>query len=229
MCSISNLKLPSMDRGWSAAAAAAAGPAPAPAPTPSASEARPLLCTRASRIVGLHLITVQPPRIHVRCYSQSQVAAIPPIPRTLIRGVRRLSALALAFSSSSSAAASHPHLDFSEGQPLPPPPPPLYSYKIGMEAAGYEKEVEVAVRVVQMACSLCQKVQESLVRSPPDLITSKDDRSPVTVAGCPSPLPLSIPTFLVSLPSSRFLFLHYPLLFLPDTGVPAVLRATFSI
>ncbi|OAY78316.1 PAP-specific phosphatase HAL2-like, partial [Ananas comosus] len=123
-----------------------------------------------------------PPRIHVRCYSQSQVAAIPPIPRTLIRGVRRLSALALAFSSSSSAAASHPHLDFSEGQPLPPPPPPLYSYKIGMEAAGYEKEVEVAVRVVQMACSLCQKVQESLVRSPPDLITSKDDRSPVTVA-----------------------------------------------
>lgn len=199
-----------MDRGWSAAAAAAAGPAPAP----SASKARPLLCTRASRIVGLHLITVQPPRIHVRSY-YAQVAAIPPVPRTLIRGgVRRL---ALAFSSSS-AAAAHPHLDFSEGQPLPP----LYSYKIGMEAAGYEKEVEVAVRVVQMACSLCQKVQESLVRSTPDLIKSKDDRSPVTVAGCPltssSPLYPDLPRLSA-----------YPLLFLPDAGAPSVLRATFSI
>lgn len=50
----------------------------------------------------------------------------------------------------------------------------------------YSKELDVAVRAVQMACSLCQKVQDSLVsktntnNSP---VHSKDDNSPVTVAG----------------------------------------------
>lgn len=39
----------------------------------------------------------------------------------------------------------------------------------------YSKELDVAVRAVQMACSLCQKVQETLI--------SKDCNSSVTVAG----------------------------------------------
>lgn len=53
------------------------------------------------------------------------------------------------------------------------------------EAEEYSKELDVAVRAVQMACSLCQKVQESLiVKSKSDThVQSKDDNSPVTVAG----------------------------------------------
>ncbi|KAK4271458.1 hypothetical protein QN277_020155 [Acacia crassicarpa] len=52
------------------------------------------------------------------------------------------------------------------------------------EAEDYSKELDVAVRAVQMACSLCQKVQENLiVQSKSDTqVHSKDDNSPVTVA-----------------------------------------------
>ncbi|KAI3832954.1 hypothetical protein MKW98_025838 [Papaver atlanticum] len=46
----------------------------------------------------------------------------------------------------------------------------------------YSKELDVAVRVVQMACSLCQRVQESLVSKRNEQVKSKDDNSPVTVA-----------------------------------------------
>lgn len=47
----------------------------------------------------------------------------------------------------------------------------------------YAKELDVAVRVVHMACSLCQRVQEGLVSSiSNDLVKSKDDDSLVTVA-----------------------------------------------
>ncbi|KAI3986799.1 hypothetical protein MKX01_039773 [Papaver californicum] len=46
----------------------------------------------------------------------------------------------------------------------------------------YSKELDVAVRVVQMACSLCQRVQESLVSKKNQQVKSKDDNSPVTVA-----------------------------------------------
>ncbi|KAF9588638.1 hypothetical protein IFM89_014100 [Coptis chinensis] len=48
----------------------------------------------------------------------------------------------------------------------------------------YSKELGIAVSVVQMACSLCQTVQESLVsnKSNSDQVQSKDDNSPVTVA-----------------------------------------------
>ncbi|KAG6755320.1 hypothetical protein POTOM_041140 [Populus tomentosa] len=47
----------------------------------------------------------------------------------------------------------------------------------------YDKELDVAVRVVQMACSLCQRVQEGLVSSTSnDHVKSKDDDSLVTVA-----------------------------------------------
>lgn len=42
----------------------------------------------------------------------------------------------------------------------------------------YSKELDVAVRAVQMACSLCQKVQETLISK-----SSKDCNSSVTVAG----------------------------------------------
>lgn len=44
-------------------------------------------------------------------------------------------------------------------------------------------DLEIAVRAVQMACSLCQKVQDSLVSKSGAVVQSKDDNSPVTVAG----------------------------------------------
>ena len=47
----------------------------------------------------------------------------------------------------------------------------------------YSKELAVAVRAVQMACSLCQKVQDSLISKTNTAVHSKDDNSPVTLAG----------------------------------------------
>ena len=49
----------------------------------------------------------------------------------------------------------------------------------------YSKELDVAVRAVQMACSLCQNVQDSLISKTNSPVHSKDDNSPVTVAGIP--------------------------------------------
>jgi hypothetical protein len=49
-----------------------------------------------------------------------------------------------------------------------------------------ERDLAVAVKAVQMACALCQRVQEALLLPAGQnsrLKTSKDDRSPVTVAG----------------------------------------------
>nr|KJB69452.1 hypothetical protein B456_011G024100 [Gossypium raimondii] len=46
----------------------------------------------------------------------------------------------------------------------------------------YSKELDVAVKAVQMACSLCQKVQGSLISKTNSQIHSKEDNSPVTVA-----------------------------------------------
>ncbi|XP_076899229.1 3',5'-bisphosphate nucleotidase AHL-like [Bidens hawaiensis] len=46
----------------------------------------------------------------------------------------------------------------------------------------YAKELQVGVRVVQMACYLCQKLQKGSVGPNPDHVISKDDDSPVTVA-----------------------------------------------
>ncbi|KAK6932504.1 Inositol monophosphatase-like [Dillenia turbinata] len=46
----------------------------------------------------------------------------------------------------------------------------------------YSKELDVAVRAVQMACSLCQRVQESIISKTSDVVQSKEDNSPVTVA-----------------------------------------------
>ncbi|XP_015895939.3 PAP-specific phosphatase HAL2-like [Ziziphus jujuba] len=51
-----------------------------------------------------------------------------------------------------------------------------------MEGGRYSKELDVAVRVVHLACSLCQKVQEGLATTNSDQVKSKDDDSPVTVA-----------------------------------------------
>lgn len=57
---------------------------------------------------------------------------------------------------------------------------------VGGGARDYAREMEVAVRVVQVACTLCQRVQDSLLRPGPDAgggrVHSKLDRSPVTVA-----------------------------------------------
>uniref|UniRef100_A0A5B6ZRC4 3'(2'),5'-bisphosphate nucleotidase n=1 Tax=Davidia involucrata TaxID=16924 RepID=A0A5B6ZRC4_DAVIN len=50
------------------------------------------------------------------------------------------------------------------------------------ESDKYSKELDVAVRVVHLACSLCQRVQEGLVSTGSDQVRSKDDHSPVTVA-----------------------------------------------
>ncbi|XAR66409.1 3'(2'),5'-bisphosphate nucleotidase [Bertholletia excelsa] len=46
----------------------------------------------------------------------------------------------------------------------------------------YSKELEVAVRAVQMACLLCQKVQESLISKTTTPVQSKEDNSLVTIA-----------------------------------------------
>lgn len=51
-----------------------------------------------------------------------------------------------------------------------------------MEAEKYSEELDVAVRAVHLACSLCQRVQEGLVSTSSDHVKSKDDDSPVTVA-----------------------------------------------
>ncbi|CAN1854265.1 PAP-specific phosphatase HAL2-like [Linum perenne] len=51
-----------------------------------------------------------------------------------------------------------------------------------MEQDKFSKELEIAVRAVQMACSLCQKVQHDLITKAQDQVQSKDDNSPVTVA-----------------------------------------------
>ncbi|TYI96445.1 hypothetical protein E1A91_D01G073400v1 [Gossypium mustelinum] len=44
------------------------------------------------------------------------------------------------------------------------------------------KELDLAVRIVHMACSLCQKVQQSLVSAASGHVLAKDDDSPVTIA-----------------------------------------------
>ncbi|KAK8464210.1 hypothetical protein PHAVU_011G148400 [Phaseolus vulgaris] len=51
-----------------------------------------------------------------------------------------------------------------------------------MEEDKYAKELEVAVRVVHVACALCERVQERLLETTNDHVVSKDDDSPVTVA-----------------------------------------------
>ncbi|XP_050368162.1 PAP-specific phosphatase HAL2-like [Argentina anserina] len=51
-----------------------------------------------------------------------------------------------------------------------------------MEEDKYAKELDVAVRVVHMACALSQRVQEGLVSDNGDQVKSKDDDSPVTIA-----------------------------------------------
>ncbi|KAL7129609.1 hypothetical protein ABFS83_13G079800 [Erythranthe nasuta] len=51
-----------------------------------------------------------------------------------------------------------------------------------MEVEKYSDELNVAVRVVHMACSLCEKVQKQLLSTNSDQVKSKDDDSLVTVA-----------------------------------------------
>ncbi|KAH9603195.1 hypothetical protein KSS87_021915 [Heliosperma pusillum] len=51
-----------------------------------------------------------------------------------------------------------------------------------MEDMEFSKELDVAVKVVHLACSLCQRVQSSLISSNSDQVKSKDDDSLVTVA-----------------------------------------------
>ncbi|XVF70369.1 hypothetical protein PTKIN_Ptkin11bG0156500 [Pterospermum kingtungense] len=46
----------------------------------------------------------------------------------------------------------------------------------------YGKELDLAVRIVHMACSLCQKVQQRLISTASEQVLAKDDDSPVTIA-----------------------------------------------
>ncbi|KAK6229507.1 Inositol monophosphatase-like - like 9 [Theobroma cacao] len=50
------------------------------------------------------------------------------------------------------------------------------------EGDKYGKELDLAVRIVHMACFLCQKVQQRLVSSSAEQVLAKDDDSPVTIA-----------------------------------------------
>lgn len=98
-------------------------------------------------------------------------------------------------SASSSSPASAPlNLGFSDCNPSPISPltffpaspmasPFGFQRSDLMEAGSYAEELSVAVRVVQMACSLCQGVQEGLFGRRREQIKSKDDASLVTVAG----------------------------------------------
>lgn len=52
-----------------------------------------------------------------------------------------------------------------------------------MDLEKYARELEVAVKAVHMASLLCRRVQESLVFERNVNVQSKDDDSPVTVAG----------------------------------------------
>lgn len=51
------------------------------------------------------------------------------------------------------------------------------------ESCSFERELEVSVKAVQMACALCKRVQEGLISKTGNGFQSKDDNSPVTVAG----------------------------------------------
>ncbi|KAL8147806.1 3',5'-bisphosphate nucleotidase AHL [Apium graveolens] len=51
-----------------------------------------------------------------------------------------------------------------------------------MENDKYAEELDVGVKVVQMACSLCKTVQKALVSGSFNQVKSKNDDSPVTVA-----------------------------------------------
>ncbi|MQM22319.1 hypothetical protein Taro_055369 [Colocasia esculenta] len=58
----------------------------------------------------------------------------------------------------------------------------LHRAAADMDTGKYAKELDIAVRVVQMACSLCQGVQEGLLGRGKDQVKSKEDNSPVTIA-----------------------------------------------
>ncbi|CAK9325162.1 unnamed protein product [Citrullus colocynthis] len=51
-----------------------------------------------------------------------------------------------------------------------------------MEDGEYSKELDMAVRVVHLACALCRRVQEGLLEAGNAQVKAKDDDSPVTIA-----------------------------------------------
>lgn len=52
-----------------------------------------------------------------------------------------------------------------------------------MEDGEHSKELDIAVRVVHLACALCRRVQEGLLENGNAQVKAKDDDSPVTIAG----------------------------------------------
>lgn len=66
-----------------------------------------------------------------------------------------------------------------------------------MDGGMYSEELTVAVKVVHMACCLCQRVQERLVGTSSEQVKSKDDDSPVTIAGISHFILLPIPIMLI--------------------------------
>lgn len=69
-----------------------------------------------------------------------------------------------------------------------------------MEDEENSEELKVAVKAVHMACALCQRVQMGLISSNGAQVKSKDDDSPVTVAG----IRLFFPVFLFCFELSCF-------------------------
>ncbi|KAE8733227.1 PAP-specific phosphatase HAL2-like isoform 2 [Hibiscus syriacus] len=70
----------------------------------------------------------------------------------------------------------------------------------------YSKELDVAVRAIQMACSLCQKIQDSLILKTSSSVHSKDDNSPVTVAAGYYPNPSGVGMCILAEEDVRSLF-----------------------
>lgn len=90
--------------------------------------------------------------------------------------------------------ASPSNFSTSPSHPLMEDPERLSHSSLDGEAerGRYSKELDVAVRAVQMACWICQKVQDTLVYKADNNSSSdnngkqvhaKDDHSPVTIAG----------------------------------------------
>ncbi|KAA8515319.1 hypothetical protein F0562_018451 [Nyssa sinensis] len=114
------------------------------------------------------------------------------VPLALVQNRRNIftpnhvgSVCCLFFHNKSRPSSSKPLVSLSESNQTHPSSTMETQNKLVLtpsEPEEYSKKLEVAVRVVQMACLLCQRVQESLLSKSDDQVQSKDDKSPVTIA-----------------------------------------------
>lgn len=100
----------------------------------------------------------------------------------------------------------HPSSRIRCSQTISPATPQDCSVKFeSMDLDEYSQELEVAVKAVHMACLLCRRVQESLIFQRNVHVQSKDDDSPVTVAGMIPP-PFLLKWFLLYSVERLFFF-----------------------